>query len=188
MMEVSVPSIGGSFHSGRNFTLARTARSIIRKHQSSLRSSQRIHFNVLKWLPILTILSWIRPEQSLSKRSHSAKSESDPETAKQAMDNVQEAKRLLALTRKEHLKDIRQLELDKTVEFFDRAVRSMLVPQNLTRSITSPKLHSVRLITTAATSNRTWTNCEAKFHDTVASRLVRNRSLQKSYSGHIFVP
>ena len=39
------------------------------------------------------------------------------------MDNVQEAKRLLAQARKEHMKEIRQLELDKTVDFFDRAVR-----------------------------------------------------------------
>jgi molecular chaperone DnaK len=39
------------------------------------------------------------------------------------MDNVQEAKRLLALARMEHLKEIRQLELDKAVELFDRAIR-----------------------------------------------------------------
>ena len=54
--------------------------------------------------------------------------EADPETAKQAMDNVQEAKRLLALTRKEHLKDIRQLELDKAVDFFDKVVRQHARP------------------------------------------------------------
>ena len=54
--------------------------------------------------------------------------EADPETAKQAMDHVQEAKRLLALTRKEHLKVIRQLELDKTVDFFDKAVRQHARP------------------------------------------------------------
>jgi molecular chaperone DnaK len=41
---------------------------------------------------------------------------------------VQEAKRLLALTRKEHLKDIRQLELDKTVDFFDKTVRQHARP------------------------------------------------------------
>jgi molecular chaperone DnaK len=54
--------------------------------------------------------------------------ETDPELAKQAMDNVQEAKRLLALVRKEHLKDIRQLELDKTVEFFNKHVREHARP------------------------------------------------------------
>src|SRR3546814_12135611 len=43
-------------------------------------------------------------------------------------DLVQEAKRLLALTRKEHLKDIRQLELDKAVDFFDKVVRQHARP------------------------------------------------------------
>jgi len=55
-------------------------------------------------------------------------SEADPETAKQAMDNVQEAKRLLALARKDHLKEIRQMELDKPVDFFDRLVREHARP------------------------------------------------------------
>ena len=54
--------------------------------------------------------------------------ESDPETAKQAMDNVQEAKRLLALARKEHLKDIRQMELDRAVDLFDQTVREHARP------------------------------------------------------------
>ena len=44
------------------------------------------------------------------------------------MDNVQEAKRLLALTRKEHLKVIRLLELDKTVDFFEKVVRQHARP------------------------------------------------------------
>ena len=44
------------------------------------------------------------------------------------MDNVQEAKRLMALTRKEHRKDIRQLDLDKTVGIFDRALRQHARP------------------------------------------------------------
>ena len=35
---------------------------------------------------------------------------------------------MLALARKEHLKDIRQLELDKTVEFFDKHVREHARP------------------------------------------------------------
>jgi molecular chaperone DnaK len=44
------------------------------------------------------------------------------------MDHVQEAKRLLALTRKEHLKDIRQLELDKAVDFFDKVKCASMPP------------------------------------------------------------
>jgi len=66
--------------------------------------------------------------EKLEQASTIESSEADPETAKQAMDNVQEAKRLLALTRKEHLKDIRQLELDRAVGFFDKAVRQHARP------------------------------------------------------------
>src|SRR3546814_17163883 len=47
--------------------------------------------------------------EKLEQASTIKTDEADPETAKQAMDHVQEAKRLLALTRKEHLKDIRQI-------------------------------------------------------------------------------
>ena len=54
--------------------------------------------------------------------------ESDPETAKQAMDNIQEAKRLLALARKEHLKEIRSLELERTISYFDKHVRQHARP------------------------------------------------------------
>ena len=63
------------------------------------------------------------------KQANSIKpDETDPETAKQAMDNVQEAKRLLALTRESHLKDIRQLELKRVIDFFEKAVRQYARP------------------------------------------------------------
>ena len=44
------------------------------------------------------------------------------------MDNVQEAKRLLSLARKEHLKEIRQLDLEKVVNAFDKHVREHARP------------------------------------------------------------
>jgi hypothetical protein len=77
------------------------------------------------------------------------------------MDNVQEAKRLLALTRKEHLKDIRQLELDKAVDFFEKAVRQHARPTEARPSTTWSRRRSARSKTTAATSSRTWTICAA---------------------------
>ena len=49
--------------------------------------------------------------------------DADPEQAKQAMDNVQEAKKLLALARKANLSEIRQMELDGLIEDFDQSVR-----------------------------------------------------------------
>lgn len=129
MMEVSVPSIGGSFHSGRNFYSRQDGQIDYTKASKLVEEQSQ---NTLQRLEeMATKIDDPRLDQAREKleQAESINSgESDPETAKQAMDNVQEAKRLLALARKEHLPDIRQLELDKTVEFFDRAVREHARP------------------------------------------------------------
>ncbi|MGH9906512.1 MAG: Hsp70 family protein, partial [Pyrinomonadaceae bacterium] len=123
-MEVSVPSIGGSFGSGHNF-YSRQEGQIDYSKASKLVEEQTEH--ALQRLDeMASKIDDPRLDQAREKLelAESLKSgESDPEIAKQAMDNVQEAKRLLALARKEHLKEIRQLELDKAIEFFDKVVR-----------------------------------------------------------------
>lgn len=124
VMEVSVPSIGGSFGSGHNF-YSRQEGQIDYSKASKLVEAQTEH--ALQRLDEMASkiddprLDQAREQLELAETLKSG--ESDPETAKQAMDNVQEAKRLLALARKAHLKDIRQLELDKIIEFFEKLVR-----------------------------------------------------------------
>lgn len=54
--------------------------------------------------------------------------ESDPETAKEAHERVLEAKTLLYQVRKEHLKEIRQIDLDGVMSFFDEHVRQHARP------------------------------------------------------------
>jgi molecular chaperone DnaK len=128
-MEVSVPSIGGSFPSGRNF-YSRQDGQIDYTQASKLVAEQSEH--ALQRLEEMeSKIDDPRLDQARARleQAESIKSgESDPETAKQAMDNVQEAKRLLALARKSHLKEIRQLELDKALEFFDKHVREHARP------------------------------------------------------------
>jgi len=129
MMEVSVPSIGGSFHSGRNF-YSRQDGQIDYSQASKLVEEQSEHAKQ-RLEEMESKIDDPRLEQARDKleQAESIKaSEADPETAKQAMDNVQEAKRLLALARKDHLKEIRQMELDKAVDFFDRLVREHARP------------------------------------------------------------
>lgn len=124
MMEVSVPSIGGSFHSGRNF-YSRQDGQIDYSKASKLVEEQSEHAKQ-RLEEMESKIDDPRLEQARDKleQAESIKSsDADPETAKQAMDNVQEAKRLLALARKDHLKEIRQMELDKAIDFFDRHVR-----------------------------------------------------------------
>jgi len=128
-IEVSVPSIGGSFDSGRNF-YSRQGGQIDYTKASKLVEEQAEH-TLQRLDEMASKIDDLRLDQARDKlkQVESIKSgESDPETAKQAMDNVQEAKRLIALARKENLKDIRQLELDKAVEFFDKAVREHARP------------------------------------------------------------
>lgn len=128
-MEVSVPSIGGSFHSGRNF-YSRQEGQIDYTQASKLVEEQSEHA-MQRLEEMASKIDDPRLDQAREKleQAESIRSgETDPELAKQAMDNVQEAKRLLASARKEHLKDIRQLELDKTVEFFDKHVREHARP------------------------------------------------------------
>ncbi len=129
MMEVSVPSIGGSFHSGRNFYSRQDGQIDYTKASKLVEEQSESTLQRLEEMASKIDDSKLDQARAKLEQAESlGKSESDPETAKQAMDNVQEAKRLLALTRKEHLKDIRQLELDKTIDFFDRAVREHARP------------------------------------------------------------
>lgn len=129
VMEVTVPSIGGSFHSGRNFYSRQdgqvdyTKASKIVKEQSE-HTMERLDEMASKIDDPRLDQAREKLEQAESLKSN----EGDPETAKQAMDNVQEAKRLLSLARKEHLKEIRQLDLEKVVNAFDKHVREHARP------------------------------------------------------------
>lgn len=66
--------------------------------------------------------------QKLDQASSVQSDESNHDTAKQAMDNVQEAKKLLADVRKSNIKPIRQMDLDSCVDFFNKAVRENARP------------------------------------------------------------
>lgn len=141
VMEVSVPSISGSFHSGRNF-YSRVEGQIDYSKASRLVQEQSAH-TLDRLEEMASKVDDPRLDQARDKLEQAdalKAGDADPEAAKQAMDNVQEAKRLLALTRKEHLRDIRQLELEKLVAFFDSSVREHARPteeqafDNLTRT------------------------------------------------------
>ncbi len=128
-LEVSVPSIGGAFHSGRNY-YSRQAGAI-----DYTKASKQVQADTASALDSLEKLAskiddprLDKARERLKQSESIASDESDPDTAKQAMDNVQEAKRLLALTRKDHLPATRQLELDQTIEFFDSTVREHARP------------------------------------------------------------
>ena len=132
-LEVSVPSISGSFKSGRNYYSSQEGKI---DYSNQAKNIQEQSEHTLERLEeMASKVDDPRLEQAREKLEQAGtikSNEADPETAKQAMDNVQEAKRLLALTRKEHLKDIRQLELDRAVDFFEKTVRQHARPTEAT--------------------------------------------------------
>jgi molecular chaperone DnaK len=128
VLEVTVPSIGGSFHSGRNFYSSQEGKidytnAAKRINDESERVGDRLD-------EITSKVDDPKLNQARERLDRAAAngSKGDPETAKQAMGDIQEAKKLLAQTRKEHQKVIRQMELDKVVDFFDSSIRGYARP------------------------------------------------------------
>ena len=61
-----------------------------------------------------------------------AEDDSDPEKCKKGMDNILEAKRLIGKVRKDHLKEIRSIELKGPADFFNTEVREYARPAEIT--------------------------------------------------------
>lgn len=124
ILEVSVPSIGGSFRSGRNFYSRQEGQ--IDFSQAAQLVAEQAEQAKQRLETLETRAKDPRLEQARAKldsASSISPNEADPELTKQAMENVQQARELLAATRKAHLKPIRQLELDRTRALFDEVVR-----------------------------------------------------------------
>lgn len=131
--EVSIPSIQGSFTSLRNL-YSRQAAQIdfasaglrIRDDASALRErleklSGRIDDERLTQI-----------DSKLEEAERLKPQESDPERAKSALDRVLEAKRILAQVRRDRLKEMRRLDLESCVSFFEEVVRPIAKPTEIT--------------------------------------------------------
>ena len=129
VLDVTVPSIGGTFNSGRNFYSRQEGQIDYTKASKRIEEeAERVGNRLDEIASKVDDPKIDQARERLDRATLDKGSEGDPETAKQAMDDIQEAKKLLAQARKEHLKIIRQLELDKAVELFDAHVRQFAKP------------------------------------------------------------
>ena len=129
VLEVSVPSISGSFRSGRNYYSSQEGKIDYSNQTKNIQEQAEAALQRLDEMGLTVYDPRLDQARERLEQAGAIKpGESDPETAKQAMENIQEAKRLLALTRKEHLRDIRQLELKKIMDLFDKLVRENARP------------------------------------------------------------
>lgn len=132
-MEVSVPSIGGSFHSGRNFYSRQSGQRDYSKESKLIEEQSEHALSRLEEMEAkVSDPRFDQAREKLEQAEAITRGQHDPENAKQADDLVQEAKKLLAAVRKSNLKDIRQLDLDHVVGFFDEVVREHARPTEAT--------------------------------------------------------
>lgn len=128
-IEVSVPCIGGTFHSGKNFysrqegqlDFTAAAAMVVEEGERTLNRIDSIN----------KVVDNPKLDQARQKLEFAVSLDPDePETEKsqEAMEKVFEARKLLAQVRKEHLKEIRQVDLDGVVSFFDEYIRQHARP------------------------------------------------------------
>ncbi|MGI0079602.1 MAG: Hsp70 family protein [Nitrososphaerales archaeon] len=129
VLDVSVPSIGAAFKGQRNY-YSRQDGQIDYSNASQLVASQSeqtsTRLDEMEHTVEDPLLSQARDK--LQQASSISSNPADPETTKKAMDDVQEARRMLALVRRGHLTEIRQLELNKVREFFNEVIRKLARP------------------------------------------------------------
>jgi molecular chaperone DnaK len=129
VINVSIPSIGNSFNSGKNFYSSKSgqidyssaSKLVETQSQDMIERVEQIEKHV-------DDNRLNEAKNKLTKAQNSCTNQNDPEVTKQAMDDVQEAKKMLAQTRKDHLKTIRQIELDNAVEFYEDLILEYAKP------------------------------------------------------------
>ena len=125
VLEVSVASIGGTFHPGKNFYSRQEGQ--IDFSRESARISEDGERTLKRLEKINDVVDDPKLDQARRKLEASSQldqDEPDTERAQEAMEGVFEARRLLAQVRKDNLKEIRQLELDSASESFNEHIRN----------------------------------------------------------------
>ena len=133
VLEVSVPSIGGAFEAGHNFysrqegqiDYSNSAALIVDSAESTMSRLDTVR-------EIIDDPKLNRARQQLLEASNLDPNDLDTEQTKEAADKIQDARRLLAQVRKEHLKEIRQLDLNSARQFFDDHAREHARPSEET--------------------------------------------------------
>ena len=128
-LEVSVPCIGSTFDSDRNFYSREEGQLDYTSASAQIAEEGEQTLNRID--EINEVVADPKLDQARQKLVSAASldpEETDTEKVQEARERVLEANRLVASVRKEHLKEIRQIELDGLVSFFDKHVRQHAHP------------------------------------------------------------
>lgn len=130
-IEVSVPCISGMFcpRPGKNF-YSRQKDLINYKEAAAMviEEGERTLDRIAKINDVVDNPKLEQARQKLESAVSLDPDEAETEKSQEAMEKVLEARKLLAQVRKEHLKEIRQIDLDRVVSFFDEHIRQHARP------------------------------------------------------------
>ncbi len=121
-IEVSVPSIGSTFNSDRNFYSAEDGKFDPTSDSGQVRVAEEITETMDRIDGIREAVDNPKLEPARQKLVSAAElisDKRDTENVQEANERVLEAKRILAQVRKEHLKEFRQAELTRLVSSFE---------------------------------------------------------------------
>jgi molecular chaperone DnaK len=122
-MAVTVPSIRGTFRKG-NFYSAELGK--VDLGEAGKLIAEDAEAVLTRAMEVAGKIKSMHLDEAIKKLHAAAATpleQSDPETAKKSMDEVLEAKSLIAKVRGEHGQEMRQLDLDKCVHVFNNFVR-----------------------------------------------------------------
>lgn len=120
ILKVSVPSIGGSFTSKNYYSSKAGQIDYTKASKHVVEEAEKLRERLDAVAEKVDDPNLSRVADKLERASNLHKDESDPETTKMAMDAVQEAKKIFALVREENKKDMRQVDLERCIEHFER--------------------------------------------------------------------
>jgi molecular chaperone DnaK len=122
-LEISIPSIGAAFPNKNLYSREVGGENFLTASKQIIEEVDEVRGKVDS---IAAKVNDPKLDQALKKLDQASSirdDETDPETAKQAMDNVQEAKKLLADVRQSNKKLMRQMDFDSCLTFFNDVVR-----------------------------------------------------------------
>ena len=132
ILKVSIPCIGSTFHSSKNFYSRQEGQidytnvtlMVVEDGERTLNRIDEIN-------KVIDNPKLEQARQKLESAISLNPLEAETEKSQEAMEKVLEAKRLLAQVRKDHLKEIRQIDLNNVVSFFNESIRQNARPSEV---------------------------------------------------------
>jgi len=132
IIEVSVPCIGGSFHSGRNFyTREGAAVDYTVALSLAIDEGERILRRIDEVADVVGDPALDEARRKANLAANLDEKSADAEGVQEAMEEVQNAKKILAQVRQEHIATIRTLDLERVSRFFNEHVREYARPSDI---------------------------------------------------------